>query len=47
MKYKEYGNIYTDYCVECLREGMPSCKLEYKDGKCVNFVNLEDLKRKF
>lgn len=45
-KYKEYGNIYTECCLNCIREGTPYCKLEYEDNKCVNFKTLEELKQK-
>lgn len=44
-KYKEYGNIYTDCCLKCIKEGTPYCKLEYEDNKCVNFKTLEELKQ--
>lgn len=47
MKYKEYGNIYLDCCLKCIKEGTPYCRLEYKEENvCVNFESLEDLKRK-
>lgn len=46
IKYREYGTIYTECCVKCVREGTPYCNLEYLDNKCINFKSLEDLKKK-
>ena len=46
LSYREYGLIYTEQCPFCFREGSPYCKLEYDEGRCVNFKSLEDLKKK-
>ena len=47
MKYKEYGSIYSECCVNCIREGTPYCELDYEDNVCVNFKSLEDLKNEY
>lgn len=46
MKYKQYGNIYTECCVKCVKEGTAYCELEYEDNVCTNFRSLDDLKKK-
>ena len=38
IKYKEYGNIYANFCVKCENEGTAFCSLDYEDGVCLNFI---------
>ena len=45
IKYREYGIIYTQCCLQCVKEGTPYCKMEYDEANiCKNFKSLEDLK---
>ena len=43
-KYREYGTIYANECVDCVKEGTPFCQLEIRDESCVNHKTLQDLK---
>ena len=36
-KYKEYGSIYANQCVNCIKEGTYHCKLEINDNACKNY----------
>ena len=44
MKYKGYGIIYSEQCVNCIREGTPYCRLEVESETCRNYRTLDDLK---
>ena len=36
-KYKQYGAIYQEQCVHCIKEGTYHCRLEIQEEKCKNF----------
>jgi len=46
-KYKQYGSIYTEYCLQCVREGTAYCRYEFEDNKCINFKSLDDMKKEY
>ena len=36
-KYKEYGSVYAEQCVHCIKEGTYHCKLKITDKGCENY----------
>jgi len=36
-KYKLYGFIYSEQCVNCAKEGTYKCAFEVEDCECLNF----------
>lgn len=37
-KYKEYGSVYAEQCVHCIKEGTYHCRLEITSDGCRNYV---------
>ena len=37
-KYHQYGSVYAEQCVNCIKEGTYHCKLEICDDGCRNYV---------
>ena len=40
-KYKDYGAIYQNQCVNCVKEGTYKCALEIVDGECKNYCTVK------
>jgi hypothetical protein len=40
-KYKTYGSIYQNQCVNCLKEGTYKCALEIENEECKNYSSVK------
>lgn len=43
--YKDFGRVYCEQCLQCIKEATYACELIIRDGRCKNFKHTSEDKR--